>query len=58
MDKEIYFSTKLDTTLLIRNPRNSKTLTFNIKSLKLDGDSVTSFDILLEKQASIIEVQK
>ena len=52
------FSTQPATPLLLRTPRNAKTLTVKTESLKLNGDSVTSFDILLEQQASLIEFQK
>ena len=52
------FSTQPDTTLLLRNARNANTLTVKTENLKLDGDSVTSFDVLLEHQASTLEVKK
>ena len=57
-EKEMNFSTQLDITLILRTPRKTKTLTANTENVKLDGDYVTLFDILLEQQTSIIEVQK
>ena len=33
-------------------------MTVETENLKLDGDSVTSFGVLLEKQYSLLEVQK
>ena len=57
-EKAMEFSTQPATPLLLRTPRNAKTLTVKTESLKLNGDSVTSFDILLEQQASLIEFQK
>ena len=57
-EKAMEFSTKPATKLLLMTPRNAKKLMTKMENLKLDGDSVTPFDILLEQQASIIEVQK
>ena len=50
-------STQPATTLLLRTPRNANTSTTKTENLELDGDSITSFDILLEQQASLIEFQ-
>ena len=58
VQKEMDFSPQPDTTLLLRTPMNAKTLTAKTEIFKLDGYSVTSFDILLDQQDSHIEVQK
>ena len=50
-------NTQPATTLLLRTPRNANTSTTKTENLELDGDSITSFDILLEQQASLIEFQ-
>ena len=57
-EKAMDFITQPDTTLILRNSRNTKTLTVKKENLKLEGDSVTYFDILLGQQVSIIYVQK
>ena len=57
VDKSMDFSTEPATTLLIRNPRRSKTLTARTENFKLEGESITAFYILLEQQASILEVE-
>ena len=50
------FSTQPDTALILRTPRKPNTLTANTENLKLDGGSVTSFDILFDQQDSLLEV--
>ena len=57
-EKAMDFITQPATTLILRNSRNTKTLTVKKENLKLEGDSVTYFDILLGQQVSIIYVQK
>ena len=52
------FSTQPATTLILRTPRNVNKLVVKTENLKLDGESITSFDILLEKQAFLIEAKK
>ena len=52
------FSTQPATTLLLRNTRNANTLTVKTDNLKLEVESVASFDILLDQQASLLEDQK
>ena len=47
-----------DTTLLLRTPRNAKTLTVKIEDFKFEGDSITSFDILLYQHDSLLAVPK
>ena len=58
VEKVMDFITQPATTLLLITPINSKTLTAKTENLELNGDSVTSFNIFLEQQASILEVQK
>ena len=58
VDKAIDFSTKPATTLPLRTPMNANILTVNTENLKVDYESVTYFDILLEQQASLLEVQR
>ena len=58
VEKAMDFSNQPATTSLLRTPRNTKTLTVKIENLKFDGDSITYFDILLYRQASILDFQK
>ena len=58
LEKAIEFSTQPATTLPLITPRNTETLTVYTEIFKSDGESVTYFDILLDQQASILEVQK
>ena len=58
VEKVMDFSAQRATMLLIRTPSNTKKMTQKTDNLKLDGASITSFDILLEQQDSILEVQK
>ena len=58
VEKVMDFITQPATTLLLKTPINSKTLTAKTENLELNGDSFTSFNIFLEQQASILEVQK
>ena len=49
VEKSMNFSPQPDTTLLLRTPSNTKTLTVKTENLKLEGNSVASFDILLSQ---------
>ena len=51
-------STQPAIKLLLRTPRNAKTLNVKTENLKLYGDYVTSFDLLLYIQTSLIYFQK
>ena len=52
------FSIQPDITLLLRTPRNAKKMTVKTENLKLEGESVTSFDILLYQQEYFLEIKK
>ena len=52
------FSIQPDITLLLRTPRNAKKMTVKTENLKLEGESVTSFDILLYQKDSLLEIRK
>ena len=56
LEKAMDSSTQPDTALILRTPRKPNTLTANTENLKLDGGSVTSFDILFDQQDSLLEV--
>ena len=58
VEKSMDISTPTATMLLLRTTRNTNKLTVKIEILKLYGDYVTYFNILLEQQDVLIEVQK